>query len=319
MVGLALFVGAAGIGFRTPLMLWVGLIFVTCILAPIPFNARRVRRSAAERSYLLTDQRLLTDTPAGRSDLRLVNLPELGLELHGDGYGSISFTPPSGAGPERNLRRLVRWVPQLEDSANLMDCVPEAERVMQLLRTAQSTALASRSGPAMEATTPSGGPPTDAPVDRQPFMQAASVVPIWVGGIFLVVGLGVLMLVALVGLSGAREWWQPALVGVPFALIGALLVRARYRFVRQRRRLLTVGASAGGRVVDVAGTGTQVNDVEQWVVRYRFGVGGVERTGQSAMVPWATAARYAAGDEVEVTYDPTDPSVNTLAGPFATS
>ena len=314
LAGLAVFLLYAGVFTQFgSSVLWIVGPIVLVLVVPLLLQYGRARREARTTSYLLTDQRLLIDGPGGRRDMRLVNLPDLRLELHDGGFGSILFTAPRGAGPERYVQRLARWIPQLDDARELLVCVPEAERVMGLLGRAQADALAAGS------SDPGSSPlyrakaavPVEAPIARQSFMRSAAVVPFWVGAAFLFVGVGTLLLVAVLAWNSPASW-APAIVAGPFALIGALFGRARYVFVRDERRLRRAGVRVTARVLDVAGTGTQVNDAEQWIVRYRFEVRGVEHTGQSPLLPWVTVAHFAPGDTVHVVYDPANPSLSTM-------
>jgi len=316
LVGLFIFLVAAGaIAQFGPQVLWlVGPVigfFAISFLVQV-FQASRAARGV---SYLLTDRRLRIVGRGGPTDLRLGNLADLTLQLHGGGVGTIFFTPPSGAGAQRYLRRLARWIPQIDEQNELMTCIPDAERVMGLLKQAQVDAKAA--GPAATAAEPSaGGPsasPIEGPVARQSFMQAASAAPYWFGAAFLVMGLGASgVFVAAVPPYGS---WLVGLVPLAFAAIGALFLIARYRAGRVRRRLRAGGVRVTGRVRDVAATGTQINDVEQWVVRYTFEVNGFEHGGQSPLLPWAAAAAYAPGDEVEILYDPEDPAISQISSP----
>ena len=321
LMGLALFVvplaTLTSLGPFLPLIIGFFAVFY---LPQIPIGLLRARRDARERSYVLTDQRVLIQGRDWHRDLRLVNLPDLRLALEGDGFGTITFEPPTGGGPDRYLRRLARWIPQLEDPTALFISIPNAERVMGLMRGAQTDALEAAPQPPVaqpSGSTPMAGdwrqvpgtPAIEAPVARQSFTRAAGIMPYWFGGAFL--GMGLLVMVAGAA-NGPAGGWLMALFGAPFAAIGAVFVRARYLKQRLRHRLDSTGVRVTGQVVDAAGTGTAVNDVEQWVVRYRFQAGGVERVGQSDLVPWAAAARFAPGDEVRVVYDPTDPSVSEL-------
>ena len=319
LVGLALFFFSTGTlsPLRGADLVVIGVL-VAALVVPQLLRARQPRRFATSTSYLLTDQRLLIDAPHGRRDLRLLNLPDLRLELQGDGFGSILFSPPTGATSERYRRQLSRWIPQMEDQSELLACIPDAARVMSLLNAAQGHALQAGADaaatPGDAAALASGaGPatvPVEAPIARQSFMQAAGVMPIWFGGAFLAMGLFVMWF----GLSASRDGsgLLVAGFGLFFALPGALFVRARYLVLREKGRLQSVGVHASGRVLDLAGTGTQVNDAELWIVRYAFEVNGAERRGQSAAVPWESVARFAGGDAVDVVYDPADPSRNSL-------
>lgn len=325
-IGIAIFLSAAGamagMGSFLP---WVIGFFVIVYLPQIPIGLIRARRSARDRSYILTEQRALIRSRDWHRDLRLVNLPELRLAPEGDGFGTITFEPPSGGGPERYVRRLARWIPQMDDSTELFVSIPDAERVMGLMRRAQADALAAaprQYSPQISGSEPSGSqdmggggrpvprtPSTEGPVARQSFVRSAGIMPYWFGGAFLAMGL----LMMAVGVANAPTGgWIMALVAAPFAAIGAVFVRARHLRQRRRHRLDSAGVRVRGEVVDAAGTGTAVNEVEQWVVRYRFRAGGVERIQQSDLVPWAAAARFAPGDEVTVVYDPADPSVSEL-------
>lgn len=308
VVSIVIFVLAAGVVLRASMLIPLAG-FLGIVVAPQLLWYFGVRRDVRQRSYALTDQRLVIESRTERQDLRLVNLPDLRLELEGDGYGSILFTPPGGATVERYLRRLARFVPQAQDSSVLLTSVPDAERVMGLMRQAQSEALAATGS----APSPVASVPPEAAIARQPFMRAAGVMPFWFGGGFLVMGLIVLSWVAAAALSGARDWWPPAVIGAPFAIIGVAFLRARYVVVRVQRRLAKAGIRVTARVIDTAATGTQVNDVEEWIVRYRFEVRGREYTGQSAMQPWGAVAGFAPGDPMVVLYDPADPSVSSPA------
>jgi uncharacterized membrane protein HdeD (DUF308 family) len=318
LFGLALFFFATGtLGqMDSALQLFIGFA-VAASVVPSLLQVGRPRKFARTTSYLLTDQRLLIDLAGGRRDLHLVNLPDLRLELLGGGVGSIYFTRPIGASPQRYVRRLAAWIPQLQDTSELLVCVPDAERVMALLNKAQADALTAVRDAAVAPgdlpASPSARPgpiPVEGPVSRQSFMRSASVMPIWFGAAFLGAGL----LTILLGLSATPggRWWVVVLIGSIFAVFGALFVRARYQVLREKRRLRSTGMHVAGRVVDVAATGTQVNDVELWIVRYTFKAGGAEQRGESAAVPWESVARFAPGDTVEVLYDPRDPSVSSM-------
>jgi len=183
--------------------------------------------------------------------------------------------------------------------------------VIGLLSKAQADALAAAGGSSSSLVSARRAPaPTEGPVAIQPFMRQLGIVPFWFAGAF--VAFGLILLVVIFAHSGGSGWFVLALAATPFLLFGAAAVRARYLLVRERRRLQSGGVHTTARVMDLAGTGTQVNDVEQWIVRFAFDVNGTEHRGQSAQVPWSSVARYAPGDVVEVVYDPANPSVSAM-------
>jgi hypothetical protein len=265
LAGLVLFLLTAGViaNLGVTLYLMAGFVLVIGVV-PAVIQLSQVRRAARESAYLITEQRLLIDGRGGHRDLRLVNLLDLRLELQGDGYGSVLFTQPAGAGPERYRQRLSRWVPQLDQASELLVCIPEAARVMEILRKAQADALASTGGILRASATASSAspaaplPPSEAPVAPQPFMQSlgafASDVPVWFAAIFLLGGLGFAGLGLRLVFAGLPAWLFVA-VGGFFASIGGAMMWARSRRLRERRRMQQVGVRVTARVVDVAATG----------------------------------------------------------------
>jgi len=280
-----------------------GFLAIFWLIPTVWQTWRAYRRTIAER-YVLTEQRLLIGGQGKPIDLRLANVTGLALESEGDGYGSLVFAPPMGGGPERLMRWAARFVPQVRQQTRLLTSIPNAGHVVKLIERARAETPAGGTVAGwMEAE--SGGLPPQAPVARQPLMTAMSAVPLWFGGAFLAMGL--LFLIVMVAARGTAPIWLPALIPSGFAIIGAAMVLARFRHLRARSRLLSHGVTITGKVVDVAGTGVQENDVEQWVVRYAFSLMGREHHGQSRLMSWADAARYVAGDPIRITYDPANP------------
>ncbi|OGO56440.1 MAG: hypothetical protein A2V85_03535 [Chloroflexi bacterium RBG_16_72_14] len=298
----------------------IGVPLVAALLW-LPFAALRVRRRAAATRYTLTERRLVTESPSGRTDLRLANLPDLRLVRKRDGSGAITFSPPAGAGPDRYLRRMSRLLMMREEPAELMSAVPAVQDVFDLMRSAQASSMGTASNAPGE-TSPDGprmasGPRSpvvdeEGPVARLSFTESAASVPLWFGGAFLLAGLGVMALAVVGGLAG--DGWPLLGLGGFFALIGGALVRGRLRSVRAQGRLRARGRRVTGRVVDVAATGVRANRQEQWVVRYAYEAVGRSHSGHSPPMPWARAAGYAAGDEITLLVDADDPSWSVIAG-----
>lgn len=105
-------------------------------------------------------------------------------------------------------------------------------------------------------------------------------------------------------------WVPPLLIGVTaaFALLGLLLARPGVRRLRTILRVQRNGVDAQATVVDVAPTGTMINRVQQWRVRYEFrDRQGHVQTGESDLLPPQEAAEWRQGEQVAIRFDPAAP------------
>lgn len=322
VISIGFFAGMAG-GAVLPWILpfLLGVPFVAAVLW-LPFAAFRVRRRAAATRYTLTERRLVTESPSGRTDLRLANLPDLRLVRKRDGSGAITFTPAAGAGPDRYLRRVSRLLMMADKPTELMGAVPAVQEVFDLMRSAQAASATAAATPDAPHATSRGSPRAtsgprppvvdeEAPVARLSFTESAAAVPLWFGAPFLLAGLGLMALAVVGGLAGGG--WPLLGLGGFFALVGGALVRGRLQSVRAQARLRAHGRRVTGRVVDIAATGVRANEQELWVVRYAYELVGRSRAGHSPPIPWAHAAGYAAGDEITLLVDAGDPSRSVIA------
>ena len=292
---------------------YIPLIAILVGLVWAGVQVRSVVRRTRTTTYVLTDRRLVIEQPSGRIELRLANLPELRLGLKGDGYGTIFFARPAGAGLERYARRWQRALGS-RDSTELLGPIPRAQQVFELMLDAQARHPLQSDGEAPQRSGFPGGSPIaspEAPLERISFTEAAAEVPLWFSLPFLVIGLG-LMAGGVVGGLGSGGIGLLVLGGM-FALPGGALVRGRLRHERARRRLEQAGLRVEGRVIELAATGVQVNSDEQWIVRYGYEVRGRPYTGHGAPMPWVGAARWAAGDVISLLVDPVDPSRSVIA------
>lgn len=299
-----------------------------------------VIRRARTTTYVLTDRRLIIDRPSGRTELRLANLPDLRLDRAVDGFGSIYFAMPAGSGPNRYVRRWQRALGG-QDSTELLGPVSGVQRAFELMVDAQAHPPVPSPGPAgWMSSAPNdtlAGPPThdgepsprprqvvgpgtaptapvvepETPVERLSFTESAATVPLWFSLPFLVIGLGLMTAGVIGGLASGG--FAIVLLGGLFAVLGGALVRGHLRHERARRRLVRIGLRLDGEVLELAATGIQVNNQEQWIVRYRYEVHGWSLTGHSPPVPWGQAARWAAGDPISLLVDPDDPSTSVIA------
>ena len=105
--------------------------------------------------------------------------------------------------------------------------------------------------------------------------------------------------------------WMMAALGVTFDLIGFLLVVPAFRRIRLVRRIHREGEAAEGKVLEVWATGTVVNRVRQWRLRYEFQspLGRVER-GESDLLPPEEALRWKPGDVGAIRFDPVRPETS---------
>jgi hypothetical protein len=104
------------------------------------------------------------------------------------------------------------------------------------------------------------------------------------------------------------EWWTPLIVaggGVLFGLVGGLLTIPGIRRIRRIRRLHREGETAEATVLAVWATGTVVNRVRQWRLRYELHdrMGKAEK-GESDLLAPEEAARWKPGDRGMVRFDP---------------
>jgi hypothetical protein len=302
-------VGGAGLGPLGPVVI---AVVVGWLVVSTVFGGARARRPAPVSNYLLTDRRLLVDGPGAHLNLRLTNLPELRLDAEPGGYGSIYFTQPLGAGPEDRMRSVEwmrRWLPGVVEPTLLIEEIADAPRVFDLVRAAQAEAAAAGGANDGDAgSEPSPIVPVRAPVVRTGLRVAAAEAPPWFGALLLIAGLA-----AAVSAAGASV---PLLIIVlfpgSFALLGAFFLLSGLNARWRTYRLKAPGPVVPGRVLAVAATGATHNDVEMWVVRFRYEVGGTAYDGQSHQMPWVSAARYGINDPVRVRYRPEQPGVSEL-------
>jgi len=108
----------------------------------------------------------------------------------------------------------------------------------------------------------------------------------------------------------------PFLLAIPFffALFGAAVLYARGWALFTRRRILSSGRRAIAEIVGIADAGFEINEVPQWVVRYRYRVGGFEYGGESPMMPRSDALQWAPGDRIQIAYDPARLESSTWLG-----
>lgn len=104
-------------------------------------------------------------------------------------------------------------------------------------------------------------------------------------------------------------------VGAILFVVGIVLfVLARHGALRLRR-LLTQGVVVTGRVAEICGTSTTVNDVPQFRMAYTYRApDGTEHWGESAMAPRSRFAGLAPGDPVALRLDPRDPAESAWEG-----
>lgn len=113
-------------------------------------------------------------------------------------------------------------------------------------------------------------------------------------------------------------WWVPPLItGVMalFVLIGVAVARPGVRRARVIARLDRAGVSVPGTVQNVWATGTTINRVRQWQLRYEFrDHAGVTQRGESDLLAPHEAADWRAGDNGVVRYDRDRPSDSVWLG-----
>ncbi|HEX8938533.1 MAG TPA: hypothetical protein VF763_00095 [Candidatus Limnocylindrales bacterium] len=148
-VARAAFVLALAAGF-VPIMVYGGLdrflgftvaVLVAMVLLgavlPIAWRLATSRGRPPATVYTVTTRRLLIDGRGACRDVRLADLAALELRLEGGGYGSI-VAASSVRGRGELLRRLERWAPSLVGGHVLLESIPEARAVLELMRQARA-------------------------------------------------------------------------------------------------------------------------------------------------------------------------------------
>jgi hypothetical protein len=101
------------------------------------------------------------------------------------------------------------------------------------------------------------------------------------------------------------EWVGPLIVGAltMFALIGAVIALPYWRRLVVLARLQRSGVEAQATVVEVAPSGTTINRVPQWQIRYEYrDSSGVARRGTSDLLSPVEAAAWQVGDRGAVRF-----------------
>src|SRR5687767_11107370 len=103
---------------------------------------------------------------------------------------------------------------------------------------------------------------------------------VWFGRLFLAIGLGALLLAAVLFLvlrgdpgMGSRIWAflvSPLTIGVIFLAVGASYLRRGLRQARKEEQLLQHGTTTEATVTSIEETGTRLNRHPLWRVRFTF-------------------------------------------------
>jgi len=99
------------------------------------------------------------------------------------------------------------------------------------------------------------------------------------------------------------------------AVVGLFIARPGVCRALMIWRLERSGVNAEATVIEVGPTGTMINRVQQWQLRYTFRDGaGREQTGQSDLLPPGEAASWRPGDRGVIRYDRNRPSESFWEG-----
>jgi hypothetical protein len=112
-------------------------------------------------------------------------------------------------------------------------------------------------------------------------------------------------------------WVQPLIVGalVLFALIGIVIALPYWRRAIVVSRVHRTGISALATVAEVAPSGTTINRVPQWHVRYEYrDESGVAHQGTSDLLTPAAAAEWRVGDRGAIRFDRERPGDSVWLG-----
>lgn len=284
-------------------------------------------RAARRTRIELTREYLVIEQGDRRHERRLASLSLLRLSMESADVGSIHYELPRPPIPQWLLA--VAGAPETD---LLVESVPGAQRLFALLEAQRGRARADE--PAAEAGAPAAGseataasvvagaapwrPRTTAPLPARVWRGLARM-PWWIGAPFFLMGLLFAIMVVVIGLGGGSPTTPGELVlilamPVAFALLGAAILVARTQAFVTRRRLRSSGQRAMAEVVGLADAHFEINDVSQWVVRYRYRAGGLEHEGESPMMPRGDAGRWSPGDRVMIAYDPARPESSTWLG-----
>jgi hypothetical protein len=194
----------------------------------------------------------------------------------------------------------------------LLESIPGAERVFQMLQASVSSAK--------PATVPAEFAPTASEPSEPPLLPGrgwtlqrfGAFIPWWGGLIFF--GLGMFMVIAIVSSPQNGPVIVIVLFPLVFAVMGAWILWSNLSVTLTRRRLLASGTVVMARVIGLADASAEVNGDDQWAVRYEYDAGGQTQTGDSPFMSQAAAMRWATGDRVSVRYDPARPEVSIWLG-----
>lgn len=118
--------------------------------------------------------------------------------------------------------------------------------------------------------------------------------------------------------AGLAEYIGGAIVGllgVVFAILGAVLLAKPLRVLRARVRLLQRGVRANATVSEVFPTSNTLNGVPLWQLRYRYrDASGAERAGESDLLLASEAENWDPGAIGAVLYDSVDPGHSAWLG-----
>lgn len=148
---------------------------------------------------------------------------------------------------------------------------------------------------------------------------------IWFGGIFLGVGVlllvvGAVIFVALRVLTDVDEMILavmagPLGVGLVFSVLGGSFLTAGLRQARREERLSQFGTTVEATVTSVEQTRTRINRRYLWRVRYVYADHtGTTHEGDSGYLSADDAQQYRLGDRAYVRYDPARPSESSWLG-----
>jgi hypothetical protein len=112
-------------------------------------------------------------------------------------------------------------------------------------------------------------------------------------------------------------WLKPLIIGalLLFPLIGAAIALPYWRRALVLARLQRGGVAAEADVVEVEPSGTAINRVPQWHVRYEYrDHNGVAQRGTSDLLTPAAAAEWSVGERGAIRYDRDRPSDSVWLG-----
>lgn len=142
---------------------------------------------------------------------------------------------------------------------------------------------------------------------------------VWFGGIFLAIGVGALLMAAILFLvlgsdpgMGSRIWaflLSPLTIGTIFSALGGVYLARGLRKVRREERLLQHGTTTEATVTAIEETNTRVNRRYLWRIRFAFDdLHGMPRGGESGYLSGEEAQSYHVGEHAFIRYDPARPA-----------